>query len=211
MNRNNIIIIAIIVIIAIAIGAFAFMQPQHSNGKIHTEINFLSESTLKNGEAVEFVLTDDENHALANQSVNIIFTEDGVNQTYSIFTDADGKGSLVLNNEAPNDYDVYVTYNGTNRYEPCTAKTTVTVQEGVSQVTNDVEYNQSVPNNSSAGTALYNGNSSENTQLHYDAQYNFYYDDNGIIRGGQNDGYSAEYIRDIGSSEDIIDEDGNLQ
>ncbi len=211
MNRNSIIIIAIIVIIAIALGLFAFMQPQTSNGKIHTEIDFLSESTLKNGEAVEFVLRDDQNHILANQSVSISFTENGENQTYSIFTDVDGKGALVLNNEAPGDYDVYVNYNGTNRYDPCSAKVTVTVEEGVAEASTDVVYNETVPGNSSAGTALYNGNSSAGSQLHYDAQYNFYYDDNGIIRGGQNDGYSAEYIRGIYESGDMVDEDGNLQ
>lgn len=212
MNRNSIIIIAIIAIIAIALGMFVFMQPHTSNGKIHTEIDFLSESTLKNGEAVEFVLRDEQNHVLANQSINIIFNENGENQTYSIFTDVDGKGSLVLNNEAPGDYDVYVTYNGTNRYDPCSAKVTVTVEEGTAEASSsDVVYNETTPGNSSAGTALYNGNSSSGSPLHYDAQYNFYYDDNGIIRGGQNDGYSAEYIRDIYSSGDMIDEDGNLQ
>ena len=211
MNRNYIIIIAIIAIIAIALGIFAFTQTHTSTGKIHTEIDFLSESTLKNGEAVEFVLRDDQNHVLANQSVTIKFTEDGENQTYSIFTDVDGKGSLVLNNEATGDYDVYVTYNGTARYDACSVKTTVTVEEGVSEVNSDVSFNESVPNNSSAGTALYNGNSSAGSILHYDAQYGFYYDDNGIIRDGQFEGYSAEYIRSTYDVGEIVVEDGTTE
>ena len=45
----------------------------------------------------------------------------------------------------------------------------------------------------------------------HDSQYNFYYDDNGIVRGGQNDGYSADYIRDIYENGDMVDEEGNLQ
>lgn len=210
-NRNLLIVIALIVIIALALGIFAFMQPQGGNGKMHTEIDFLSESTLKNGEAVEFILRDDQNHALANQSISIKFCENGENQTYSIFTDVDGKGALVLNNEAPGDYDVYVIYNGTNRYDPCSAQITVTVEEGYSEVTSDVVYNESTPSNSSAGTALYNGNSTSGTPLHYDAQYNFYYDDNGIIRGGQSDGYSAQYIRDSYEAAEMNNVEGDLE
>ena len=57
-----------------------------------------------------------------------------------------------------------------------------------------------------------NGNSSSSSaQLYYDSQYNFYYDQNGIIRGGQNNGYSADYIRDIYESGNMVDEEGNLQ
>ncbi|WP_405269367.1 Ig-like domain-containing protein [Methanobrevibacter sp.] len=210
MNKN-ILIIAVIVILLAIVGAFFLMQPQVHEGKINTAIDFLSEDTLKNGESVQFVLKDEEDRPLSNQTVVITFNENGENQTYSIITDSEGKGALVLNNEAPGSYDVYVSYNGTAKYNACTGKITITIEEGYVEASVDETSNVTTPTNSSAGTSLYNGNSSSGSQLHYDSQYNFYYDDNGIIRGGQNDGYSAEYIRNIYESGNMTDEDGNLQ
>ena len=216
MNRNHVLIAAIVLVIVILVGIFVFVQPHANQGeKLNTEITFLNQQNLKNGEAVEFVLKDGQN-PIAGQNITIKFLENGENQTYSIVTDNEGKGSLVLNNEAPGSYDVTVSYNGTPRYNGCTATQTITIEEGTAEPreeTTSTESSTSEPTqtNSSAGTSLYNGNSSSQGQLYYDSQYNFYYDDNGIIRGGQNDGYSADYIRNIYESEDMVDEEGNLQ
>ena len=210
MNRNMLIIVIFIILVAI-VGIFlSTQQHETQDGKLNTEITFLSDSNLKNGEAVEFVLKDGQGNPLPKQSLEINFTENGENQTYSIYSDGEGKGSLVLNNEVPGSYDVSVSYNGSFRYNGCMAKTTITVEEGYADASESGS-NGTAATNSSAGTSLYNGGSSSNSQLHYDSQYNFYYDDNGIIRGGQDDGYSAQYIRDRYESGNITDEDGNLQ
>ncbi len=215
MRNNNIIIIALIVIVLIVLGVFVFTHlPSASHdGKMNTQIDFLSQSTLKNGEAVQFLLKDEQNNALGTQNITITFVENGVNQTYSVITDNEGKASLVLNNENPGSYDVIVSYNGTAKYNGCSAKQTITIEEGTAETTESSDSSSSpVQSNSSAGTAMYNGNSSSSSaELYYDSQYNFYYDQNGIIRGGQNDGYSADYIRNIYESGDMVDEEGNLQ
>lgn len=206
MNKNYLIIAIAVIIIAI-LGIFALTNQETQDGTISTQIEFLSESTLKNGEPVQFVLKDDKNNPLPGQNITIIFVENGENQTYSIVTDNEGKGALVINNENEGKYDVIVSYNGTKLYNPCSAKQTITVEaEHV-----DAGSIEPLETNSSAGTALYNNQNSSDTQLHYDNQYNFYYDDNGIIRGGQNDGYSADYIRNIYQSGEMVDEEGNLQ
>lgn len=218
MNRNNI-LIALIIIVVIILGVFVFTQLHsgiNDDGKVSTEIKFLSADALKNGEAVQFQLKDKEGNALSGQNVTIIFTEEGTNQTYAIITDNDGKGSLVLNNEAPGSYDVRVYYKGNIRYDGCSAKQTIKIEEGTAETSSSSDSSEQststpVQSNSSAGTSLYNGNSSSQGQLHYDSQYNFYYDDNGIIRGGQSDGMSADYVRNSYSSGDMIDEEGNLQ
>lgn len=215
MRNNNIIIIALIVIVLIVLGVFVFTHlPSASHdGKMNTQIDFLSQSTLKNGEAVQFLLKDEQNNALGTQNITITFVENGVNQTYSVITDNEGKASLVLNNENPGSYDVIVSYNGTAKYNGCSAKQTITIEEGTAETTESSDSSSSpVQSNSSAGTAMYNGNSSSSSaELYYDSQYNFYYDQNGIIRGGQNDGYSADYIRNIYESGNMVDEEGNLQ
>ena len=211
MNRN-IIIIAIIVILVAIVGVFALTQMQSGDeGMLNTQIKFLSQETIKNGQAVEFELNDEKGQHLANQNVTIIFTENGENQTYSIITDTYGKGSLVMNNEEPGSYDVEVRYNGSAKYHPTSAKTTITI-EGEQTQTEESNTQAPTSTNSSAGTSLYNGNSSASSDnLHYDSQYNFYYDDNGIIRGGQSDGMSAEYVKNAYESGNMIDADGNLQ
>lgn len=215
MDNRNLIIIAIFVVIVVVIGIFAFSMPKNSqNDKVNTEIKFLSQETLKSGEAIQFELIDDQKNAIPGQNITITFLENGENQTYSVVTDNEGKGSLVLNNELPGSYEVGVYYNGSSNYNGCEAKQNITIEEGVADVSStssQSDTSQSTQTNSSAGTALYNGNTSSQSQLYYDSQYNFYYDSNGIIRGGQNDGYSADYIRGIYESGDMIDEDGNLQ
>lgn len=211
MNKN-IIIIAIIVILVAVVGVFALTQMQSGDeGMLNTQIKFLNQEKIKNGQAVEFELNDEKGEHLANQNVTIIFTENGENQTYSIITDTYGKGSLVMNNEEPGSYDVEVRYNGTAKYHPTSAKTTITI-DGEETQTDESESPAPTSTNSSAGTSLYNGNSpSSSDNLHYDSQYNFYYDDNGIIRGGQSDGMSAEYVKNAYESGNMIDADGNLQ
>jgi hypothetical protein len=213
--KRNILIVAIVIVIIALVGIFAFTQqsPTH-DGKLNTEIEFLSESTLKNGESVRFLLKDEKNNALPGQNVTIVFVENGENQTYGISTDNGGKGALSINNELPGEYEVIVSYNGTNVVNGCVAHLNLTIEEGYSEGNSDSDGNssaESISSNSSAGTALYNTGNSSDTQLHYDSQYNFYYDDNGIVRGGQNDGYSADYIRDIYENGDMVDEEGNLQ
>lgn len=219
MNSRNLIIVAIFIVIVILLGIFTFAMPHDkSDGKLNTEIKFLSKDTLKSGEAIQFQLKDAKGNVLPGQNMTIEFIEDGQTQTYSIITDYDGKGSLVLNNEQPGSYDVNVKYNGTLTYNGCSAKQTIKIEEGIAEPEPATDSNSNgtssepVQSNSSAGTSLYNGgNSSSPGELYYDSQYNFYYDQNGVIRGGQNDGYSAQYIRDIYESGDMIDEDGNLQ
>ena len=218
MNTRNLIIIAILIVLAVIVGIFAFttLQDHGQNGKINTEIEFLGGDTFKSGETVEFLLKDSDGNAIASENITILFEENGENQTYSIVTDNDGKGGLALNNEMPGTYNVYVSYNGSTRFEGCSASKTITIEEGYYQPPSDSDSQESgtgepIVSNSSAGTSLYNGNSTSSQNLHYDSQYNFYYDDNGIIRGGQSDGMSADYVREAYSSGDMVDEEGNLQ
>lgn len=211
MNRNIILITIFIILVAI-VGLFTFSQLQNGDeDTLNTEIKFLSAETLKNGEAVQFELRDAKGKLLDNQNITITFLENGVNQTYSIITDITGKGSLVLNNEEPGSYEVTVSFNGTMRYNGCNATQTITIEGEESQSSTASGTSEPIESNSSAGTSLYNGNSTSQNQLHYDSQYNFYYDDNGIIRGGQNDGMSAEYVKNAYESGNMVDEDGNLQ
>lgn len=204
MNKNIIIAILVVIIIA-AVAAFVFTHPATTtDGKLNTQINFLSENTLKNGDQIQFELKDAKGNAVTGQIVNITYN----NEKYSVVTDNSGKAFLTIAGEDPGKYDVTVDYNGTDKYNGCTAKTTVTVEEGTSTTAANSTAN------STASTAAYNnatstgsGQQSTSSQSYYDAELNEYYDSNGKIIGGQNAGAS---IYDVRNNPPVIDEEGNL-
>lgn len=147
MNKN--IIIAILVVIIIAAGA-ALMFGQ--NGKTDTQINFINNDTIQNGEQVQFQLNDTKGNALSGQSVNITFNG---NEKYSITTDQNGKGYLTISGENAGDYDVVADYTGDDKYNGCTAKVKITITDDVADnpatqttgdaVANTDQYNNNTP------------------------------------------------------------------
>ena len=212
MNKNIIIAILIIIIIAI-IGAFVFSQQQANtqDGKINTQISFLSQTTLKNGDQIQFELKDTSGAALAGQSVTISYDEGSGNvQKYSINTDQNGKGYLTISGEEAGNCEVAVDFNGTDKYNGCSAKQTITIEDGTS------ETEETVSENSTASTVMYNNNtdsdgSSESSNSYYDSELNVYYDENGKVIGGQEPGASIYDLRERYNNQDMIDEEGNLQ
>lgn len=196
MNRNIIIVILAIIVVA-GLGVIMFSQPSATDGKINTQINFLSENTLKNGQQVQFELKDVQGNIIAGQNLTITYDDGSGNpQTFNVVSDASGKAFLNISSQNAGNYNVTVTYAGNDQYAPCTAMQTITVVEETSDsaASSDTGSSANTATNTS-GTSSSSSSNSSSSNLHYDSQYNFYYDDSGIIRGGQNDGYSADYIR----------------
>ena len=207
MNKNIIIVILAIIIIAI-VGAFVFTQPQTTtDGKLNTQVTFLSGTTLKNGEQVQFELKDLSGNAVAGEEVTISYEEkEGEIQNYTIITDSQGKGYLTLNGESVGDHKITIKYNGSDKYNGCTAEQTIKIEDGTA--TADTQTSQ----NSTASTVEYNNESqtqsaSTATQTYYDAELNVYYDANGNVIGGQSDGSKIWDLRNNGP---VIDENGSL-
>lgn len=169
-NMNKNIIIAILVVIIIA-GAAFFMFGQ-SNGKTGTQINFLSEKTLQNGEQIQFELKDAQGKAIASQPVNITFN----NEKYQVTTDENGKGYLTVDGENPGSYEVTVDYAGNDKYNGCTGKVTITITDGTA------DNPASETNNNATANTNANGKTSG---LHYDSKYGLYYDDNGKVHNAK--------------------------
>ena len=189
MNKKITLLILSIFIVAVAVGAAVAAE-----AKTNTEIKMLSEKTLKNGDALQFQLKDAQGKAIASQKVNISFEANGKLENYSVITDKDGKFYLVLKNEELGDHKVIVNYHGNDKYNPSKLEETIKIVEGESNTqktdanptASTIRYDNTTTNNST------NGGSDE--ILYYDAQYNFYYNQWGIIVGGQNDGADAEEI-----------------
>lgn len=192
MNKN--IIIAILVVIVIAAGAALMLnQQQNANGKVTTEINFLSKATLQNGEQIQFQLKDAQGNALSGQNVNVTFNN---NEKYSLTTDQDGKGYLTINGEDAGTYEVTADYAGNDKYQGCTAKVSITVEEGEADEPAQQTDSNATADSSNNGNSNGSGNSS--THGFNGADEGIQVDSDGKISapGTQYDGMSMDdYIR----------------
>ncbi len=121
VNKN--IIIAIVVVIIIAAGAAIIFGQV---GKTQTEIKIINNETFQNGEAVHFELKDAQGNAIAGQTLNITFNG---NETYSVTTDNNGKGYLMISGENAGKYELEVKYAGNDKYAASSAKEVITITD----------------------------------------------------------------------------------
>lgn len=215
MNKNIIIAILIIIIIAV-VGIFVFHPGATTeDGKLNTQINFLSQSNLKNGDQIQIELKDAQGNALANQVVNFTYQANGQDEKYSVVTDNQGKAFLVLSNEDAGQHQVNVSYAGDAKYNPCTASQTITIEEGESSSTESTPTNSTAStiahdnrtSSSSSGSSSSSSSSGSSHTYYYDYETGDTYDENGIIVSGQNEGAS---IYDVRNNQPVVDEDGYL-
>ena len=187
MNKKIILLVLSIFIVAFAVGCAIAAE-----AKENTEIKMLSEKTLKNGDNIELQLVDAQGHPIASQNLNISFEANGKLENYSVVTDKDGNAYLVLFNEALGDHKVIVNYTGNEKYNSFKLEETIKIVEGASK-------REKTESKSTASTVQYDNSTAKNTtdssgepaELYYCEEYNFYYDSNGVIQGGQSDGADA--------------------
>lgn len=204
MNRKIIIALIVIFLIILA-GIIAFA---HTNVKTDTKINLLSNASLKNGESIEFQLLDAQGNPLTNQNITISFGQNGKMEQYSIITDQEGKGALLINNEELGNYNVNVSYSGDNKHNGCSVSQNITIGDGSSQsASSSTAPSGSTSDTSSSASTASDSSSQSSSSLQYDSELNVKYDSNGKVVGGQNDGANYE---DVKNNRPQIDEGGNL-
>ena len=132
MDKNKMIIIAlIIVIIALLVGMFTIMP--HINKK-DTNLTFISNSTLNEGDSIKIKLTDSNGNLLVNQTVSVtIIGSNNASSSYSIVTNETGFGDLKLDKIA-GEYNVIVEYGGSDNYAGCSNAQKLTIKEKVAEV-----------------------------------------------------------------------------
>lgn len=202
MNKN--LIIAILVIIIIAVVGVSVFGSGFGSGKTNTQINFLNENTLKNGDQIQIELKDAQGNAIANEIVNFTYQANGQDEKYSVVTNAEGKAYLTLSNEDAGDHQVTASYGGSDKYNPCSVTQTITISEGEST-------SGPTDTNSTASTIAYDNSSSSSgsssSQYYYDSNTGNTYDSNGVIVNGQNKGMNINEEKNIQPG---IDENGSL-
>ena len=109
MNSKTIITLAIIILI-IVIGGFFFIQSNSHN----TRVDVISNSSLKNGDMVQIVLTDEYRNVYPGEPVHIkILDDSGWGNNYDVVTDDSGEASVVLSTYNNGNYTIHTNYNGT--------------------------------------------------------------------------------------------------
>lgn len=190
MSKKLIIAVIIILIIAV-VAVFALTQ---GSAKADTQINFLSQNALKNGDQVQFVLTDAQGNPIANQEVTISYESNGEVQNYTVTTDNEGKGGLLLSDQPTGEHKMSVSFNGNDQYNACVGEFAFIIEEGTSDASVDTSSStagtSTATNSSSAGS---NGNNNNN----------IYTDSDGVIHGGQNDGLPSDSVDEQQNPEDF--------
>ena len=114
MSRWNMkpktIISIVIIILVIIIGAFLFIQANSHN----TKVDVISNSSLKNGDKVQIVLTDEYRNVYPGEKVQIkILDDSGWANYYDVVTDNSGEASVALSTLDNGNYTIHTNYNGT--------------------------------------------------------------------------------------------------
>ena len=110
MRLKSLLILIIILILIILIGGFLFVQGNSHN----TKVDVISNSSLKNGDMVQIVLTDDYRNVYPGEPVHIkILDDSGWANNYDVVTDDSGEAAVVLETYENGNYTIHTNYNGT--------------------------------------------------------------------------------------------------
>ena len=127
MDKTRAITIAVIAVIIVAVASFAYISANSHN----TKIEVLSNSTLKNGDVIEFVLTDDYRNVYPGETVDVkILDDSGWANKYQAVTDDDGKATVELITFENGNYTVHCNYNGTLFNKQTKSVTPLTIDDG---------------------------------------------------------------------------------
>ena len=161
MNKTIILGSLLVVLLAIG-GVFALTD----NSKVNTEINFLSDSNLNNGDHIEILLKDTNGNPLSEQNIAIVYEANGNEEYYYVITDSEGKAYLTLTGDATGAHKVTVKYDGNDKYNSCVSEETIVIKEGVSQE------RTSTKSTATASTVKYHTDASSSAQTNKNYQTN---------------------------------------
>lgn len=127
MDKKQTVIAVVIVILIVAIGSFMFISANSHN----TKIEVLSNDTLKNGDFISIMLTDEYRNPYPNEVVDIKLLDDsGWAHKYQVTTDNEGEASVELVALENGNYTVHCNYNGTMFNKESKKVTNLVIDDG---------------------------------------------------------------------------------
>ena len=128
MDKKQIIIAAIAIIVIIAIGSFVYISANSHN----TKIDVLSNGTLKNGDFITVLLTDEYRNVYPNEVIDIkVLDDSGWAHRYQVTTDEEGQGSAQLETMENGNYTVHCNFNGTLFNKQSKTVTNLVIDDGL--------------------------------------------------------------------------------
>lgn len=128
MERRGLAIAAIVLIVIIAVGAFLYISANSHN----TKIEVLSNDTLKNGDFITVLLTDEYRNVYPNEVIDIkVLNDSGWAHKYQVTTDDEGKGSAEIITLENGNYSVHCNYNGTLFNKQSRSVTNLAIDDGL--------------------------------------------------------------------------------
>lgn len=110
MEKSKAILIAVIAIVIVAVLSFAYISGNSHNMKI----TVVSNETLKSGDSIEMLLTDDYRNVYPGEVIDVkILDDSGWANKYQAKTDENGKATVELVTYENGNYTVHCNYNGT--------------------------------------------------------------------------------------------------
>lgn len=127
MDRTRTIMVAAIVIVLLALVSFTYISANSHN----TKINVISNTTLKSGDYIEMVLTDDYRNVYPGEVIDVkILDDSGWATKYQATTDENGKASVELVTFENGNYTVHCNYNGTLFNKEARSVTPLIIDDG---------------------------------------------------------------------------------
>lgn len=128
MDTKHTIIAVVVIILILAIGAFVFISANSHN----TKIDVLSQSTLKNGDFIKILLTDEYRNVYPNEVVYVkVLDDSGWAHKYEVTTDENGEGAVELLGLDNGNYTIHCNYNGTMFNKQAHSVTNLQINDGM--------------------------------------------------------------------------------
>lgn len=128
MDRMQAAIAAIVIILIIAIGSFMFISSNSHN----TKIDVLSNNTLKNGDFITVLLTDEYRNVYSGEIIDIkVLDDSGWAHKYEVTTDDEGQGSIQLEGLDNGNYTLHCNFNGTLYNKASKSVTPLEINDGM--------------------------------------------------------------------------------
>lgn len=127
MDAKKIALYLIIILIVLGLGSYFYI----SGNSHHTKIDVVSQGTLKNGDLVRILLTDEYRNVYPNETINVKILDDtGWANKYQLVTGEDGIASVKLEAYENGNYTIHSDYNGTLFNQPYHSVDKLVINDG---------------------------------------------------------------------------------
>jgi hypothetical protein len=127
METKKLAIYVIVIVLIAAVGSYLYISANTHNTKIEVQSN----GTLKNGDFIHILLTDEYRNVYPNEVIDVkILDDSGWAHKYQVKTDDSGEADVELLTFENGNYTVHCQYNGTMFNHPYKSVDDLVIDDG---------------------------------------------------------------------------------